>query len=75
MASYVHALSGGCISPETEQYLLWELPLARGWAYYHAALCSQGAKTIKLGTEPLDWVARLRQVVAARLRNRKPIDE
>lgn len=35
----VHSVTG-----LTEDAILWELPLARGMAYLHAALCREGAE-------------------------------
>lgn len=43
-ASYVVTLAKAI--RQTDQYILWELPLAAGHIYTHAALMAAGAKTI-----------------------------
>lgn len=59
-------LSGGCISRELEKFLLWELPVKRGWIYYHAALVSKGVKTVASHNLVLQENERFQQLVNAR---------
>lgn len=42
-------LSGGRIDPETELFLVWELPLARVMQYQHCALRASQVWTVKPG--------------------------
>lgn len=44
MASYVIGLAMN--TGWSEEFILWELPLARGLQYQHAALYANGAKTV-----------------------------
>lgn len=41
--------------------------MARGWAYYHAALCAQGAKTVKPRDNPLSKLQRFRRLIRDRM--------
>ena len=60
LAGYVYALAGGRITRETEHFLLWELPLSRGWQYYHAHRLTNGEETISLQSAAINTVkARL----------------
>lgn len=43
MASYVIGLANA--TGWTERFILWDLPLARGLQYQHAAICYNGGKT------------------------------
>jgi hypothetical protein len=49
----------------TEEEVLWELPLNRGLAYFHAAMCQNGAECQWLGQtvstemqEVMDFIER-----------------
>jgi hypothetical protein len=44
LASYVIGLANA--TGWSEHFILWELPLARGLQYQHAAICLNGGKTI-----------------------------
>lgn len=50
LASYVITLAN--VTGWTEDFILWELPLARGHQYNHAALINAGAKTVQIGWTP-----------------------
>ena len=54
------AISGGKLDRETEHWILWELPLSRGWQYYHAAIVANGSQTIRAG---FSQFARLKQLL------------
>jgi hypothetical protein len=66
IASYVWTLSGGRITPDTLDYLLWELPLKIGWQCYHSELLKQGAKTVRADASVSNTVAQLEQLIAQR---------
>ena len=44
MASYIIGLAYN--TGWSEQFILWDMPLARGLQYQHAALCIAGAETV-----------------------------
>ena len=46
----------------TESYIRWELPLSRGYAYFHCARLMEGDHTFWPGcADPLeDWIDRIR---------------
>ena len=51
----------------TEDYIRWELPLARGYAYYHTARIMEGEHTQWPGHSAAaeDWFTSIRQWAAA----------
>lgn len=51
----------------SEAFLLWELPLPRSLQYYHCALRSALAWTVKPGPGPADQLRRLETLVAPML--------
>jgi hypothetical protein len=57
VASYVIGLAMN--TGWDEQYILWELPLARGLQYQHAALYANGAKTVPSGEAMEDQLRSL----------------
>jgi hypothetical protein len=68
VASYVWTLSGGCLSAEVECWLLWELPLKRGWSYWHSALLANGTKTVSSSDTVLTKNQQFEQMVLERMR-------
>ena len=48
-ASFVFTLAEGRIDRETEEFLLWELPLSRALAYQHCALRKAAQWTVPVG--------------------------
>lgn len=44
MAAYVITLASH--TGWAEEFILWELPLARGLQYQHACLCAEGVRTV-----------------------------
>jgi hypothetical protein len=53
----------------TEQHIRWDLPLSRGYAYFHAARLMEGDKTQWPGqTAPVEeWLATVRAWAASAL--------
>jgi len=48
LASYLKMVGGDTgLTRQVEEFIQWELPLARGLQYQHAALVKQGVKTFK----------------------------
>jgi len=54
----------------TEEFIRWELPLCRGWAYYHAAMLMDGQRmrwpgsgdrVVKWFRSVQGWLGKLRK--------------
>ncbi len=72
MASYLWTLSGGRITPETEYYLKWVLPLKIGWQYWHCAIVASGTKTVLPESAKLSVYDRFKNRLVATLKKGKP---
>lgn len=66
MASYVWTLAGGRITPDTVDYLLWDLPLKVGLQFFHAEIIKQGGKTIRADASVSNTVKQMERWIAKR---------
>ena len=62
LANYVFALSGGRLDRNTEYFILWDLPLSRGWQYYHAAIVANGMQTTRMGFAQLELLKHMEDI-------------
>lgn len=47
-SAFIFTLAKGRVTKEFEEWVLWELPLARAFAYQHCALRSSGQWTVPM---------------------------
>ena len=61
----VHPVTG-----MSEEQILWELPLARGMAYFHAAMLKNGVDCHWFATEEDETIKKARQLIEQRKASR-----